>query len=795
MLRISKMNSTLTGWNDEDFTTIERDFIKDQGVVDESGAGTDFEVVEDTPQAMSVEVKAGVAYVEVTKSGRNWYVRVESNAVETVVISANVSGSTRIDALVLRVSVSTEPDASATNVATLETVEGTPGGGIPSDGDINTALGSDGWIRIANITVANGVGQIFTADISDQRVGLSYGIATSRLETIFKGSGAQLSGVLKSPVDETILPDTTNLRDLGSALKKFKDLYLAGSVFASEFAGDGSALTNLSTSVVKQTMHAYETFADGEVGVLMEVAEEFDTGNDDRSVGATTSDLYVAQGFELPLDWNIGKIRVRAKKINSPTPDLRIMIYADDGSGDPTGPALGTYDIPVEGITTSYKDFYLTFNSAIAAVAETKLHIVVTTSDGSDDSSNYFQLESNATGGYANGECKLSSDGANWSSDAGRDVQFSVYYNAVVLADSNDSERELGADVYVADGAITAGNDGKFITFGLKDGYTFDMFDDPAEATLYTNSETGDIYNVFENINSYWRISFNAEKYTLLSEISFGLYKNGSPTGYTAQIYDVPTDTLQWSETVTGSPETGLKTHYPLVLMTPGTEYYLKLTCQGVNSTGDRYSIRCKSTQYDPPYIGYTGGNDIFRNAQTSTHRFENNYIRPEFTVKARNAITQYQIGRSVFIDTTPGQIAMTGQKIVGKIVSQEAILVGRRLNDTLIKEEELNFLGKGVDLFYRGEGFRVPAPLNAEKVLLRINTTGYRSSLGWQDLILYRNGKNSATYSADQADSSLRDNRFTVIWDDDNYCLDFDFGELYNDDGSGVTVYAYWFE
>ncbi len=139
-LRISKMNSTLTGWNDEDFTTIERDFINSEGIADKNGDGSDFEVAESAPQAMTVEVNDGVAYVEITKNGRTWYVRVENSAVESVVVAPNVSGSTRIDALVLKVSITTEPNASATNVASLVFVAGTPGGGAPSDGDINTAF-------------------------------------------------------------------------------------------------------------------------------------------------------------------------------------------------------------------------------------------------------------------------------------------------------------------------------------------------------------------------------------------------------------------------------------------------------------------------------------------------------------------------------------------------------------------------------------------------------------------------------------------------------------------------------
>jgi hypothetical protein len=280
-IRISKMNSTLTGWNDEDFTTIERDFIKSEGIADKNADGSDYEVSESSPQAMTVEVNDGVAYVVVTKNGRTWYVRVENDAVATVVVAPNVSGSTRIDALVLKVSVSTEPNASATNVASLEFVQGTPGGGAPSDGDITTALGSDGWIRIADVTVANGVGQIFTADIEDTRAGISFGLGNSPARITYYGDGSQLTGVLHNPVDTDILPETDATYDLGSAIKQFRDLFLegdanvGGNVDAVSFSGNGSNLTGIIVDPVQRAVGSVSNIAAGDaVKIVIEGGQE-----------------------------------------------------------------------------------------------------------------------------------------------------------------------------------------------------------------------------------------------------------------------------------------------------------------------------------------------------------------------------------------------------------------------------------------------------------------------------------------------------------------------------------------
>jgi len=275
------MNSVNTGWNDEDFSTIEKDLIKSQGIVDENADGSDLVVEENSPQQMNVLVNSGVAYVHITKNGRDWWVRVANDAQAQVTVAPNVSGSTRIDALILRVSVSTEPNASATNVATLAMVQGTPGGAAPSDGDINTALGSDGWIRLANITVDNGVGQIFTADIEDTRDGISFGLGNSSARITFYGDGSQLTGVVHSPVDEDLLPDTDSTYDLGSALKQFKDLYLSGNadidgdmIVGGVITGDGGGITNLSPD--DRTVVAGETIAGATLPVA--VYQDISTG-------------------------------------------------------------------------------------------------------------------------------------------------------------------------------------------------------------------------------------------------------------------------------------------------------------------------------------------------------------------------------------------------------------------------------------------------------------------------------------------------------------------------------------
>ena len=118
---------------------------------------------------MNVEVDIGDAYIEVAISGRTFKAVLKNTATETVAIAANVSGSDRVDAIIARIDVDTEPDVLKTNIGTIERVNGTSATAL-TDGAITTAVGSDGWIRLADVTVPNSASSISNVDISDKRV-------------------------------------------------------------------------------------------------------------------------------------------------------------------------------------------------------------------------------------------------------------------------------------------------------------------------------------------------------------------------------------------------------------------------------------------------------------------------------------------------------------------------------------------------------------------------------------------------------------------------------------------------
>lgn len=127
--------------------------------VTQKGAGAD----------MSVDVAAGEAFV--TKVGANTY-PAKSTATENVLVASNSSGNPRIDAIVLYIDLAASANSDSSNVAKLTRVQGTPAASpsAPSDSDIATAVGSSNpFLRLANVTVANGAASIVDANISDQR--------------------------------------------------------------------------------------------------------------------------------------------------------------------------------------------------------------------------------------------------------------------------------------------------------------------------------------------------------------------------------------------------------------------------------------------------------------------------------------------------------------------------------------------------------------------------------------------------------------------------------------------------
>lgn len=248
-IRVGKINGPITFWEDRDFSVIEADFLS-QGAVNSRGTNDDLKVIQRAAGAnMSVDVNTGIAYITINKLGKTWKVRFENLATVNVAIPANSSGVNRVDAIIARVDVDVDPDASSSNLGTIERVAGS-GISALSDAAIQATISSDAFIRLANVTVADSATSIVTANIANTRPEAQIGIDAGGYKTKFRGDGSLLAGIINNPVSSDILPDTDDTRDIGSNALRFNEVYVkqlranqifkGGTELGNKFGGTGT---------------------------------------------------------------------------------------------------------------------------------------------------------------------------------------------------------------------------------------------------------------------------------------------------------------------------------------------------------------------------------------------------------------------------------------------------------------------------------------------------------------------------------------------------------------------------
>lgn len=162
----SNVSATVVpGWNDYELLQFERAFL-DKGVIE--GVGGVFAVTQRAAGAnMSVDIAAGRALIEITNTnvahGKTYKVHYDSDAVENIVVTAADTTNARIDRIVLRVDVSQNPNGSASNIAIIENIAGTPAGSPVAPAEPANA------ITLALVTVPASAASITNAQITDMR--------------------------------------------------------------------------------------------------------------------------------------------------------------------------------------------------------------------------------------------------------------------------------------------------------------------------------------------------------------------------------------------------------------------------------------------------------------------------------------------------------------------------------------------------------------------------------------------------------------------------------------------------
>lgn len=157
---------TTSGMEASDHMHISEDFLDFSGVIATSLNNNPFHVTANNN--MTVSISEGVAYIpnaDYTNSSiseqRYWRVKSNSSVVKT--INYNTDDYGRYDLVYLKVDPNIEPDSSASNVATIEILEGEPASSpVVPDTPANA-------IPLAKVLVGSGVSSITSANIIDVR--------------------------------------------------------------------------------------------------------------------------------------------------------------------------------------------------------------------------------------------------------------------------------------------------------------------------------------------------------------------------------------------------------------------------------------------------------------------------------------------------------------------------------------------------------------------------------------------------------------------------------------------------
>jgi len=146
----------------------------------------------------------------------------------------------------------------------------------------------------------------------------------------------------------------------------------------------------------------------------------------DKLVGNVAANTRRAQGFKIAGDASVAQLRIWAKKVGLPGDNLTVRIYTDDGTGKPSGTAVGTA-LTFNGslLTTSYAWRAFGYTTLPSLTAGVQYHLVAYRS-GAVDAANYYVWGVDASApSYADGQGAVY-DGATWTSEA-TDHAFEIY--------------------------------------------------------------------------------------------------------------------------------------------------------------------------------------------------------------------------------------------------------------------------------------------------------------------------------------------------------------------------------
>jgi len=403
------IDSTLAQYTAEDFSWLQKFFLQpgifatSAGVlglaVSQRGAGAN----------LSVDVAVGNALLDFTKNATNWKIIGLVNAVANVVVPTQSSGSNRVGAVIMRASVSLEPNALKTNIITLEYIPGT-GVGALTDGAITTAVGADAWIRLANVTVPTGASSIVTGNIADARVQ----VQTNEAMTLAPKN-------LKFTVQAT--DPTTPVEG---------QFWYNSTTHTLNFYNNSTVVTLGGSSAY---LSDDNTTSDG-------YDQTQTTNNANVPVGeadATTKKNKIAQSVQFAKTTVAGVKLAKVADTGAFTGTVTVSLQADS-AGSPSGTPLATVTISnANYLAIPVGNFLAVFGTPYTVLPATTYWLVIETS--TSDNSNHPNLGTASAGGYASGSVKLKNTTDGWTAIATIDLYFKTLTGIttkVLRADANN---------------------------------------------------------------------------------------------------------------------------------------------------------------------------------------------------------------------------------------------------------------------------------------------------------------------------------------------------------------------
>jgi len=359
MIKATIIDSTQAQYTAKEFSWLQ-DLIMTSGYFATQAGVRTFDVAENAVPNMGVQIKAGKILVPFSKGGQDWKIICETTG-ESLVTPANALGTNRVDAVIVKIDIVSDPNTLKTNIVTAQYITGT-GAVALSDGAINTIIGAGyTFVRLANITVPNGATSVTNSMIAQL-----------------------LSKISFSPACD-INPDAINI-NLGGGLP-----YLSSD---SVYTGD--------TDQIQTTQNT-----------TVEVGE----------ANATTKKNLLVQSF-IPTKTKIRGVRLyKSANTGTFTGTVKISLQADS-SGNPSEVDLVSITLS-NAVYNAFAvgEFTAEFSAEYTTLDKTKPYWIVVTCSTSD-TANHPNLGGNSAGGYANGIVKYKNATDGWLTLAGVDLYF-----------------------------------------------------------------------------------------------------------------------------------------------------------------------------------------------------------------------------------------------------------------------------------------------------------------------------------------------------------------------------------